>query len=264
MRKRAIFFDIDGTLWDHSSLIPDSASRAIREMKAAGHAVLICSGRSRGYIFHEALLSLGFDGFVSAAGACVDVYGKTLLDLRPSQATLVRAVVTARAYRYGPMLEGNQYMYMERDDFIPTPYIAKLYRELGERLQSLDAHYGNWPDVPKMSMIASGPPCPEKIIETLQDEWDFIVHTPAIIELTPKGVNKGTGLTLALSELGIPREDSVAFGDSANDLPMFREAGLKIAMGNGAPELKAQADHVTTGMYEDGIWNAWQWLKAQA
>ena len=64
--------------------------------------------------------------------------------------------------------------------------------------------------------------------------------------------------------LGIGREDSIAFGDSPNDLSMFRESGLKIAMGNGSPALKAEADYVTTGMYEDGIWNAWQWLKAQA
>ena len=61
--------------------------------------------------------------------------------------------------------------------------------------------------------------------------------------------------------MGIPQEDSVAFGDSANDQAMFRESGLRIAMGNGAPALKAQADYVTTDLHDDGIWNAWQWLK---
>ena len=47
MRRKAVFFDIDGTLWDEQSVMPDSVWAAIQEMKAAGHAVLICSGRSR-------------------------------------------------------------------------------------------------------------------------------------------------------------------------------------------------------------------------
>ena len=261
MRRKAIFFDIDGTLWDGQSVMPESVYSAFREMKAAGHAVLICRGLSRGYVFDERLSELGFDGYVTSAGAMVEIGGETMYcRIAPSE-SITNAVNAARAYRYAPLLEGNQYLYMERGEFIPTAYIDKLYRELGERIHSLDAVFGDWPDVTKLSMIASEEPCPQPVIEAVKNDWDVIVHTPEILELTPRGIDKGTGLRLALEAMGIPQEDSVAFGDSANDQAMFRESGLRIAMGNGAPALKAQADYVTTDLHDDGIWNAWQWLK---
>ena len=264
MRRKAVFFDIDGTLWDEQSVMPDSVWAAIREMKAAGHAVLICSGRSRGYVFDERLDELGFDGYVTSAGAMVEIGGKTLhCKLAPPDA-LVSAVNVARAHHYAPLLEGNRYLYMERGEFIPSRYIDKLYRELGERIQPLNRDFGHWPDVPKLSMIAAGTPCPEPVIDAVRKDWDVVVHMPEVLELMPRGVDKGTGLGLALAALGISREDSIAFGDSPNDLSMFRESGLKIAMGNGSPALKAKADYVTAALHDDGLWKAWQWLKETA
>lgn len=263
MRRRAIFFDIDGTLWDEQSRMPDSAARAIREMREAGHKVLICSGRSRGYVFDPRFEELGFDGYVTSAGAMVEVEGKTLLCLLAPQKHIENAVNAARAFDYGPLLEGNDYLYMEREDFVPTPYIDKLYRELGPRMRSLNEAFGQWTDVTKLSMIARGRPCPEEVVKAVEQDWDVIVHIPEVLELTPKGIDKGTGLNLALSALGIPREDSVAFGDGANDLAMFRDSGLRIAMGNGSAALKARADYVTSTLWDDGIMNAWKWLEGQ-
>ena len=262
MRRKAVFFDIDGTLWDEQSFMPESACTAIREMKSAGHAVLICSGRSRGYVFDERLTGLGFDGYVTSAGAMVEIGGKTLhCRLAPPDA-LISAVETARAYHYAPLLEGKRYLYMERGEFIPSAYIDKLYRELGERIQPLDRDFGHWPDVPKLSMISAGKPCPEQVIKAVRRDWDVVVHIPEVLELMPRGIHKGTGVGLALAALGLGREDSVAFGDSANDLSMFRACGLSIAMGNGSPALKAQADYVTAPLRDDGLWKAWQWMKA--
>ena len=264
MRRKAIFFDIDGTLWDEQSRMPDSVYDTIREMKAAGHAVLICSGRSMGYIFDERLKRLGFDGCVSSAGAMVEVGGRTLLCRLAPQADIIAAVEAARAHHYAPLLEGNQYLYMERDEFIPSDYIDKLYRELDWRIRPLDGSFGNWPDVTKLSMITTGEPCPQAVIDAVCGTWDVIMHIPEVLELVPPGIDKGTGLRLALDALGIPQADSVAFGDGANDVAMFRESGLSIAMGNGSAELKARADYVTKPLDEDGLWHAWQWLKENA
>ena len=263
MRRLAVFFDIDGTLWDEQSYMPESAMSAIREMREMGHKALICSGRSRGYVFDPRLEEIGFDGYVTSAGAMVEIEGKTLYCRLAPPEYLVSAVNAARAHGYAPMLEGNDCLYMDLDEFIPTAYIDKLCRELGPRMQPLNATFGHWPDVTKLSMIARGKPCPDRIVKAVEKDWDVIVHIPEILELTPKGIDKGTGLRMALNALGIRREDCVAFGDSANDLAMFRDSGLKIAMGNGSDALKAQADYVTSPLREDGILNAWKWLKEQ-
>ena len=57
----------------------------------------------------------------------------------------------------------------------------------------------------------------------------------------------------ALSALGITREEVMAFGDGANDLPMLRHAGISVVMGSAADDVKAQGDYVTGTADEDGI-----------
>ena len=58
----------------------------------------------------------------------------------------------------------------------------------------------------------------------------------------------------ALREItGIARENTLAIGDGDNDLALFRNAGLKIAMGNATDELKAEADYVVASVDDDGF-----------
>ncbi|MDJ1639466.1 HAD family hydrolase [Streptomyces pakalii] len=76
---------------------------------------------------------------------------------------------------------------------------------------------------------------------------------PGTVELAPRGVDKGTGLAAAAELLDIGAERTVAFGDMPNDLPMFAGSGLRVAMGNAHPELRAAADEVTLSNAEDGV-----------
>ena len=61
MEKSAVFFDIDGTLWNYDKYIPDSTRVAIKKLRENGHLAFICSGRARAFIQDKDLLSLGFD-----------------------------------------------------------------------------------------------------------------------------------------------------------------------------------------------------------
>jgi Cof subfamily protein (haloacid dehalogenase superfamily) len=74
-----------------------------------------------------------------------------------------------------------------------------------------------------------------------------------LIEVTPLGVSKATGVDEVARPLGITAEDVVAFGDMPNDIPMLLWAGLGVAMGNAHPEAKAAADEVTTTNGDDGL-----------
>lgn len=65
--NKAVFFDIDGTLWDEHMQIPDSTRTAIRALRETGNYAFLCSGRSRANIRSEKLLELGFDGIIAHA-----------------------------------------------------------------------------------------------------------------------------------------------------------------------------------------------------
>jgi len=53
--------------------------------------------------------------------------------------------------------------------------------------------------------------------------------------------------------LGLKKEETMAFGDGGNDIPIVREAGIGVAMGNANESLKAVADYVTASVEEEGI-----------
>ena len=76
--SKAVFFDIDGTLWDFYNQIPVSTVTAIRELRKNGHYAFICSGRARAYIQHPDLFAIGFDGVVAGCGTHVELDGKRI------------------------------------------------------------------------------------------------------------------------------------------------------------------------------------------
>ena len=59
-----------------------------------------------------------------------------------------------------------------------------------------------------------------------------------------------------LQARGIDLSETMAFGDSENDIEMLRCAQIGVAMGNATPEAKAAADYVTDDEDADGIRNA--------
>ena len=60
-------------------------------------------------------------------------------------------------------------------------------------------------------------------------------------------------MELILRHLGVDAKDTLAIGDSTNDLPMFRLAGHTVCMGGGMDEVKRLCEYVTDPVMEDGI-----------
>ncbi|OLT12561.1 HAD family hydrolase [Pseudonocardia sp. CNS-139] len=74
-----------------------------------------------------------------------------------------------------------------------------------------------------------------------------------LLELSPPGVTKATGLAGVAERHGVAAADVVAFGDMPNDLEMLVWAGHGVAMGNAHPALLAVADEVTASNADDGL-----------
>ncbi len=76
---------------------------------------------------------------------------------------------------------------------------------------------------------------------------------PCNIEITHAGADKGSGLSWLCDYLGVSTTDTIAFGDSSNDIAMLRAAGDGVAMANAFPECLAAADHVTASCQDSGV-----------
>jgi hydroxymethylpyrimidine pyrophosphatase-like HAD family hydrolase len=63
-----------------------------------------------------------------------------------------------------------------------------------------------------------------------------------LLDIAPPGVDKATGVSMALELVGIGWEHAVAFGDMPNDLPMLRSAAVAVAVDNADPAVRAAAE----------------------
>ena len=76
---------------------------------------------------------------------------------------------------------------------------------------------------------------------------------PHYAEIVNHGVSKASGIERLADELGIDIRDTMAIGDSDNDLPMLKAAGCSVAMGNALPHVKDACDYVTGECEADGF-----------
>ena len=90
-----------------------------------------------------------------------------------------------------------------------------------------------------------------EVVERLPFTRDWAA--PYAVELVQPGCSKGNRLAQWAASEGIAMENLVAFGDNNNDISMFEQVGLAVAMGNAAPQIQAHADRVTADHNEDGI-----------
>lgn len=257
MSRAAVFFDIDGTILDFWQNIPESTIDAIRQLRANGHLAFINTGRARGYIVNPKLLEIGFDGIVGACGCYVEMDGKVLYDYIIPKDEAVKTVELVRSYGFRPILEGPVNLYMDDDEFdFEDPFGNRLRMDLDETLLQIKDTYGQW-HINKMSCATEvSKEAREECFALLEPDYELLIHNEYVVELVPKGHNKGMGIEKVCQLLDLDIKDCYAIGDSVNDLDMLNMAGHSIAMGNGTDEAKNAADFVTTALDDDGIYNA--------
>jgi Cof subfamily protein (haloacid dehalogenase superfamily) len=76
---------------------------------------------------------------------------------------------------------------------------------------------------------------------------------PNGLEIANKGNSKGNRLAEWVAQRGLALNQVIAFGDNYNDISMFQQVGLGVAMGNATADIQQQAHFVTASNDHDGI-----------
>jgi len=74
--------------------------------------------------------------------------------------------------------------------------------------------------------------------------------------INSSGIDKGTGFSKIMKKLSILRDDVIAIGDSATDIPLFKVAKTSIALGNASDQVKSEATMVVSAKAGDGVLEA--------
>lgn len=105
------------------------------------------------------------------------------------------------------------------------------------------------------AIVATREPYEAVVVEIIRElglELQVIFNKGAVMIL-PTGVNKASGLAVALQELGVGSEATVAIGDAENDHAFLELCAIGVAVSNALPPLQQRADLVTTGARGAGV-----------
>lgn len=89
-------------------------------------------------------------------------------------------------------------------------------------------------------------------ITELKLDLEVILNRSSLMVL-PRGVNKGTGLTRALTELCWLPQNVIGVGDAENDVPFLRLCGVSVAVANAIPAIQELAGWTTAEPRGDGV-----------
>ena len=250
MKKRYLFFDLDGTLLAggyETTYVPESTQLALRKLREAGHFVSIATGRSHGMAV-DFMELFGIRNMVSDGGNGLTLDGQ-LLGVEPLDMEAVVSLCAecdVKGFPWGLVVDDLPRRFSPDSsflDFTEDTYMETLVQP-GCRPEDFDAVYKV-----NIACYEGG----EQKLDALRTlPWGRYHDDYFFVEPS----DKARGIKRLMDHLGAPYEDVIVFGDAVNDLSMFLPEWTCVAMGNAAPELKAHADFVTTDVEDDGIYNA--------
>lgn len=259
MRYRMIALDLDGTLNNDNKEISDRTRDALIAVQKQGVIVALASGRPAPGLKRESdILELEkYNGILLSynGGKVVDAATKKVLYEKCVPKELAKRLLKhIEAFPVTPLVDdGIDYYATSREAFM-LEFECRL-NNLGAKIVENVADSINFN--PAKVLIAAPNeflmPVVDQIKEPFRTEFSFFHSSSYFLEATMKGINKGSSLQNVCDNLGIRREEVIAFGDEQNDLKMIEFAGLGVAMGNASDKLKAVADEVTLTNNEDGI-----------
>lgn len=242
----AVFLDIDGTLISDSFRIPQENLDAIAAARAKGHMVFINTGRSWGNIPNELREQFNVDGVIAGSGSMIIMNGETFFQRKFDAETVRKTAEYFFAHRdCWCVFEGLKTNYI-----IPNAgYVVREGRQI--ELKSID-DLSLFVEGEEIQVIAAGPAVPDEFMQMLSDKMTFfIMRTYA--DCVIKGCDKAKGIERVLELTGIKKENTIAIGDSSNDLAMLEYAGISVAMGNSQEHILQMADYVTDTAANSGV-----------
>ncbi len=252
---RIFFCDFDGTLARTDKSVSPYSREVLDRWTAAGHRFVFSSGRIMADIKVQIRrLGLHLPGMLLSACNGAEIYdcdsGVTLYKrtLNRDQIRKIQAIadsiglfcLTHSDSRFYVPREGPETEFYFRT--VRIPY--NVCEDLAEAVDELPCkiHTVSLEDPDKLAIFR------RLIGEAFGDELNVYRTHPCYVEVVPGGVSKGHALQWLCRRLGIRPENSLAAGDSENDLSMLQAAATGILMRNGAemnPYLKDGADLVT-------------------
>ena len=213
-------FDLDGTLAGVGLPIEAETLSALTSLQKRGVRLALCSGKPAAHLtglLRQAglpdMILMGENGAVTQFGIALPPVRHYRLPCSPEALRHLSAIKALIEQRVRPV------PWFQPNDVVLTPFFdhPEQHRALKDLLS-----------------------------EAVREDMGLLVfeHVDSF-DICPAEINKGAALKRLIEELGIKKRQVAAIGDGANDVPLWREAGLSIQVGKAAlAEVDVQADSI--------------------
>ena len=256
--------DMDGTLLDKERKITEYTQNVIRKAVKAGVEFIPATGRAVNALPPElkAMKEVRY-GIFSNGATVYDLWENKVIYRHHFEIPRVLELIQfLRQFDLMISVSMNGQSYGERKAMENIDYyeLDENTREIivGSRkvIENLEEHLKDRNDtVEKMTLVFRSMEERKNVWMALSqiEDVQFSSSLPKNIEISPKGCNKGDGLSHLLEALGIKKEEAMACGDADNDKEMLEISGKAVVMENGLESMKAIADYITVSNQEDGV-----------
>ena len=255
-KKGLVAFGLDHTLLDQNKgAITPSSLEAIKLLKENGYLVVLASGRNMYDRYsYEYLKEIAPHALVQMNGT------KVLLDPLEKQEVLMHSVMSKdlleRLIRFGKEHQIALGTAIEdRDYFTEEEQVVQYDLNF---VQESDRNFAPVEELLQEEVSAlcycGGVEGAEALRKNFPELNVFPFSRDTGADLLEKGYSKAMGLEKIAEVYKIPREKTLAFGDSFNDEEMLLWANVGVAVGNAIPYIKEKADIVAKPIWEDGIY----------
>ena len=154
----------------------------------------------------------------------------------------------------------DAWLYTDKDWFVRDPKAYRVNREqktVQFPPKVVPSFEGLFNRVAKIVGVSENYDLVARCEKDLQERFGASVSAarsqPFYVDITHPKANKGEVVIMASEFAGIPTQQIATIGDMANDVTMFEESGVSIAMGNASAEVQKAATYVTASNQEEGF-----------
>ena len=249
-KYKLISFDMDGTLLNSNKEISPDSLEWIKRAVESGKEVILSTGRCVAELsdYIEQIPGLRYINCVS---------GALVYDFKEKKEIYSNAIPVEKVKKILEMakLEDSMLHIMRNDSIVQQcdyenmkhfqmdKYIP-LFEKVAAKVEDIHRFYEENPfPVEKLNIYHATPEARDRTKERLAELGLVLVNAEETsVEISAKGVTKGVGLMKLCEHLGILIEETIAVGDSDNDIEILRIAGLSVAMGNANDTVKNICD----------------------
>jgi Cof subfamily protein (haloacid dehalogenase superfamily) len=255
---RLVIADVDGTLVTQDKVLTARAIEAAKRLRNADIAFTITSGRP----------PLGMKMLIDALALTepLAAFNGGVL-VHPDLSVMAQSFVTAD--NAAKVIESiarhglDCWVYTDRDWLVRNadgPHVAReqwtvkfapiVVRDFTAHLERVAKIVGVSDDYAAVAR------CEADVQHDCGDHVSAARSQPYYLDVTHPDANKGHVVAVLSQALSLTPAQIATIGDMPNDVLMFQKSGLSIAMGNASPDVRRQAQFVTTSNEEEGFANA--------